>query len=249
MHKRRLGAAMGSAALAGCLVASGASAATTYSYFYTAGQNSYSEAAGSSFDVDLYLEEVNSDQSSNSLLADEHGLSAAGVNVSQFSGDPDTTLTGATPNTGSVPTGFDDPASAGVLNSPASATITESTDPFPFGTDTVGVEAGPQAAGVSYVFLGSVSLQASSTAGETTVFTVGVADPNMGSTFTNDSSYDLDNNADPGNPAGASSLYNSAAGTTFSVTTTAAVPEPLSMSMLAAASLLVKRRRQSIRRD
>jgi hypothetical protein len=232
-------------AVAGYLATSSAQASVVYSYFYTAGQSSYTVAPGSNVTVPIYLQEVNSDQSSSSLLASEHGLSAAGVNVSFVSGSTGLTLTGATANTGTPPTGFDDPASTGIVNSITAATITESTDPPPFGTDLTGVMAGSQTNGVSEVYLGTVTFHATSIAGQAATFSAGVADPSDGSTFTNDNDYDLDNNSDPFNPAGASSLYFSAASTNFSVTTS--VPEPSSLCSIVGGSLaLLRRKRRTI---
>ena len=69
----------------------------------------------------------------------------------------------------------------------------------------------PQNDGVSEVFLGYLTIQAGLEPGETTVFSVSSSDPINGATFTNDSSYNLDNSDDPNNPPGASSLYYSAA--------------------------------------
>jgi hypothetical protein len=213
------------------LLAAPVRASTIYSYYYIAGQSNYSVPAGGSVTVPLYLQEVNSDQSTNTLLGSEHGLTAAGVNVSFFSGASTATLTAATANSGTVPSGFDDPASAGTVNSATSATITESTDPAPFGSDLIGVEPGAQVTGVSQILLGTVKITVGSQVGQQSIFTVGVADPASGSTFTNDKGYDLDNNADLLNPAGASSLYFSAASTTFSITTTT-VPEPIGLGMV-----------------
>jgi hypothetical protein len=226
--------------VAACLMTAPAHASVMYSYFYTAGQANYTVAPGGDVTVPVYLQEVNSDQSANSLLTNEHGLSAAGVNISFLSGSAGLTLTGAAANTGTPSTGFDDPASTGTVNSVTSATITESTDPPPFGTDLTGVVAGSQSNGVSQVFLGTVTFHASSLAGQTTTFTAGVADPSVGSTFTNDNNYDLDNNSDTFNPAGASSLYFSAASTNFDVTTS--VPEPTSLSIFGVAGLFLVRR-------
>ena len=90
-------------------------------------------------------------------------------------------------------------------------------------------------------------MQASSTPGQTTTFTVGGYNPNVSTlndTITFKSGYNLDYNQDPTNPPGASTLYSSAASTTFSVTTTS-VPEPASLSLLGAAAVggLARRRR------
>lgn len=236
--KMRKGLTAGLALVAGLALAVSARASTTYSYFYKADQNSYTVAPGNNLTVNLFLQEVNSDGSTNSLLADEHGLSYAGVSVQMFSGSNQTTITSASPNTGIPPTGFDDPSSTATVNA-NSATITENTDGVPFGSDIVGVEAGPQVNGVSQVFLGTVTIHASSVPGQTTVFTAGVANPDFGSTLTNDSAYDLDDNSDPLNPAGSGTLYSSAAPTNFRITTT---PEPTSLALFALAALALTKR-------
>ena len=223
------------------VAASAQAIATTYSYFYIAGQSAYTVYPDVTVNVPLYLEEVNSDQSTNSLLASESGLSAAGVSANLFSGSAANTIVGAAANIGPVPTGFDDPSSAGFVNSISSATITESTDPFPFGSDLVGVEAGPQIHGVSEVYLGSITIEGGALVGQESTFSVGDVSTSFGSTFTNNNGYDLDNNLDPLNPAGASSLYSSAAATLFSVTTIA-VPEPASLSFLTCAGILLSLR-------
>lgn len=230
---------MGLVLASGMALAVSARAATTYSYFYKADQSSYTVAPGSNLTVNLFLQEVNSDHSTNSLLASEHGLSYAGVAVHLFSGSTQTTITSANPNAGIPPTGFDDPSSTAIVNSPNSATITENTDGFPIGSDFVGVEAGPQVNGVSQVLLGTITIHASALSGQTTVYTADVADPANGSTLTNDSAYDLDNNADLLNPAGAQSLYSSAAPTNFSITTT---PEPTSLALFALTLLALAKR-------
>lgn len=223
--------------------------AATYSYFYTADQNSYTVAPGSNVTVNLFLQEVNSDQSSSSLLADEQGLSQAGVSVQRISGSSQTTITSASPNAGDVPNGFDDPSSTALVNSPGSATITESTDGFAVGgSDLVGVEAGPQVNGVSDVLLGVITIHASSLPGQTTVFTADVANPAIPGTYTNANSYDLDNNGDFLNPTDATSLYDSAAPTNFSIITTAPTPEPTSLALFGLAALTLTKRPSRKRR-
>jgi hypothetical protein len=104
-------------------------------------------------------------------------------------------------------------------------------------SDSNGVAAVSQGGGVSTVYLGTLALQASSTPDQTTTFTVGVYDPKQGNTVTFNSGYDLDNNEDPMNPPGASSLYSSAAATNFSITTS--VPEPAALSLLTTGSILL----------
>jgi hypothetical protein len=190
--------------------------------------------------VPLFLQEVNSDGSTNSLLASEDGLFAAGVSatLSSSSGSGPTTITGISPNSGSPTTGFDD-----VLDQSSTSTSVAVLEQINF-SDSDGVVAGARANGVSNAFLGTLMLQASSTPGQTTTFTIGAFDPSNGNTVTFDSGYDLDNNADPLNPAGASVLYSSAAPTNFSVTTSS-VPEPASLSLLVASGLMVMRRRRS----
>jgi hypothetical protein len=229
----------------GCAViwaaAAQAQTPTTYSYFYIAGQTSYNNVTpGSSIDVPLYLQEVNSDGSSNSLLASEDGLFAAGTGVSQFSSSVGvaTTITGISPNSGSPPAGFDD-----ILDQSTTASSAALLEQVNF-SDSNGVAAVSQGGGVSTVYLGTLALLASSTPDQTTTFTVSVYDPNQGNTVTFNNGYDLDNNNDPLNPPGASALYSSAAPTNFSVTTSS-VPEPASLSLLTLGAVtLLSRRRQ-----
>lgn len=216
-----------------------AQAQTTYSYFYIAGQTTYENVTpGSPIDVPIYLEEVNSDGSSNSLLASEDGLFAAGTSVSQFSssGGVTTTITGISANSGTPTTGFDD-----ILDQSSTATSAALLEQVNF-TDSDGVAAVSEGGGVSTVYLGTLSLQASSTPDQTTTFTVSVYDPNNGNTVTFDNGYDLDNNEDPLNPPGASDLYSSAASTNFSVTTS--VPEPAALCILTFGSMLLLGRRR-----
>lgn len=217
-------------------------APTTYSYFYVAGQSSYTGVTPSTLtqpstvNVSLYLEEANSDASSNSLLVNEDGLAGAGVSVTLFSsGGPNpTTITGISGNSGSPTSGFENVTDNSFTST--SAALQESLN-F---TDGDGVAAGAQVNGVSTVFLGILSLQASSTPGQTTTFTLGVYDPDNGNSVTFDSGYDLDNNADPLNPAGAGDLYSSAASTNFSITT--ALPEPTTALLLVVLALPLLRR-------
>jgi hypothetical protein len=112
-------------------------------------------------------------------------------------------------------------------------------------TDSDGVLAETQSNGVSELLLGTLELQASSDPGQTTTFTIAAYDPNNGNTVTFNNGYDLDNNADPLHPTGASDLYSSAAPTNFSVTTSV-VPEPVSSVFLFTSSfMLLCRHRQA----
>jgi hypothetical protein len=222
-----------------------AKAATTYSYFYVPAQTSYDNVApGAMIDVPLYLQEVNSDGSANSLLSSEDGLSAAGVSVNFFSssgGNP-TVISAIAPNSGTPTTGFDN-----VLDQSQTSSSAKLLEQLNF-SDSDGVAAVPQGAGVSNVFLGTLSIQASPTPGQTTVFTIGAYDPDNGNTVTFLSGYDLDNNADPFNPADASTLYSSAAPTNFSVTT--AVPEPGSCLLVIFTALIaMEGGRRNLRRS
>jgi hypothetical protein len=217
-------------------------ALTTYSYFYIAGQTAYTGvSSGSTISVPLFLQEVNSDGSTNSLLASEDGLFAAGVSAafSSSSGSSPTTIAGIGPNSGSPTTGFDD-----ILDQSSTSSSAAVLEQINF-SDSNGVIGGAQTNGVSNVFLGTLMLQASSTPGQTTTFTVGAFDPSNGNTVTFDNGYDLDNNADPLNPAGASTLYSSAAPTNFSVTTSS-VPEPATIAIVASGSMLILRRRRQV---
>ena len=110
-----------------------AQAQTTYSYFYIGGQATYTGLTpGSTINVPLYLQEVNGDGSTNSLLASEGGLFAAGVSVafSSSSGGVVTTITGVNPNSGSPTTGFDDVLDQS--NTSISAAILEPTELQPW---------------------------------------------------------------------------------------------------------------------
>ena len=79
----------GSLVLIACLGAgSRADADTFYSYFYEAGQSTYTATPGSDVQIPLYLQEKNSDGSSSSLLANELGLSAAGLSVTAAPSSP-----------------------------------------------------------------------------------------------------------------------------------------------------------------
>ncbi len=249
MVSKKMRAGFKGLALSTGLAMAASAQATTYNYFYTAGQSSYTVAPGSNLTVNLFLKEVNSDHSANSLIGSEDGLSSAGIGIQRVSGSTSTSITSASPNSGSVPTGFDDPSSTAMVNSPGSATITESTDGFSVGgPDFVGVGAGPQVSGVSEVFLGVITIHASSLPGQTTVFTAGVANPAIPTTTTNDNTYDLDDSSDFLNPPDAQSLYNSAAPTNFSVITTSPTPEPTSLALFGLAALTLTKRPSRKRR-
>jgi hypothetical protein len=222
----------GAAALLAGLAASNAvHADPIYSYYYVAGQSRYAAATDSDVQVPLYLEEVSSD--STSLLSSESGIGSAGLNVSTTAAPSSPAyITGLAGNAGTPPGGFDGmvgPASV----SGTSASLLESTSI----TATQGVAAGPQSGGISDVFLGTLTVHTGTVAGQTTTFTIGPYSASSGNTFTNTNGYDLDNNLDPGNPAGSNSLYNSAAATTFDIETSA-VPEPGTLALSAAGVLL-----------
>jgi hypothetical protein len=207
-----------------------AQTATTYSYKYIAQQPAFTVPVNSDLTINLYLQEANSDQSTHSLLANEHGLTSAGVQVIFATGSATTIITGSADNSGTPPAGFDDSGNTATFTA-ATAMISESTDLDPFGSDLVGVKAGPQTAGISDVFLGAVTIHTSSFGGVSTTFTVGTTDSTIGATFTNDNAYSLDNNAAVTNAAGASSFYSNAQSTTFTVTTSS-VPEPATLSFI-----------------
>lgn len=236
-EKLRFASVMLFGSLACCV--SAAQAQTTYGYFYVAGQTTYSGVTpGSTINVPIYLEEVNSDGSTNSLLASEEGLFGAGVSVAYASGDASTTITGVSANSGSPPSGFDNILDQ--TSTAGSAAILEqvnSSDP--------GVAAGPETNGVSSVFLGTLTLKATANPGQTTTFTVGRYDPVSGNSVTYTSGYDLDDNADPFDPPDAASLYNDAAPTNFSIVTS--LPEPASVSLVVIPGLLVTARRRQRR--
>jgi hypothetical protein len=227
----------------GCL-ASVTWASTTYSYFYIAGQTDYTGITpGGTVNVPVYLQEVNSDESGNSLIGADDGLFSAGINASFFSssGGNAAIFTGVTPNSGSPTTGFDDIEDQSYTDT--SANILEQLS-F---SDNDGVTATSLGSGVFTVYLGNLAVQGSSDPGQKTTFTVGAYDPNNGNTVTfNDNDtytgYDLDNNMDPLNPGDGTSLYSDAAPTNFSITTI--VPEPGTLSLLAIGGLLVLRRRR-----
>jgi hypothetical protein len=224
--------------LFGLVSAAHATPVTTYSYFYVAIPSSYTVPAGSPVSVQLYLQEENSDGSSNSLVGyvgstgDDGGLGAAGISAALFSGSTDTTITGITPSPA-----FDSILDSSNTNTTAGLLEQVLTNP--------GVLADSQSGGVANVFLGTLMLQASSTPGQTTTFTLGAYDPNNGNTVTYNSNYDLDNNADVLSPPDAASLYSDATPTNFTVTTSSAVPEPASVSLLVAGALLLIRRSRS----
>jgi hypothetical protein len=222
-----------------CWLNTAQAALTSYSYFYVSGQTGYTGVTpGTSINVPVYLQEVNSDGSTNSLLANEDGLFAAGLSVAIFSssGGGATTITGVSANSGIPTTGFDDILDQSFTGS--SAAVLEQLN-F---SDSDGVAAGTQTNGVSNVLLGTLTLQASSNPGQTTTFTVGAYDPSNGNTVTFANGYDLDNNADPLNPPDASTLYSSVASTNFSVTTSS-VPEPASLAVFAVAGIMMLHRR------
>ena len=203
-----------------------ASADPVYSYFYIAGQSSYVTGVNSDLQIPIYLREISAD--STSLIANEDGLLTAGFSVEPTNPLPSSPamLTGATGNSGNPPSGFDAPIVSTLLG--GSAYVLEYIDI----TDPDGVATGPQVDGIADVLLGYVTVHTGSIGGQTTTFNVGLYDPNTGNTFSNLNLYNLDDNTDPLNPADATRLYNSAVGTSFTVTTSA-VPEPGSLVLLA----------------
>jgi hypothetical protein len=242
---RRICWILAAAAIFGVAMGDVAQADAFYSYTYVAGQPVYTAAPNSDIFVPIYLQEV-STVSGDSLLIDEGGLFGAGVSVSA-TGLPSSpaTLTALSGNAGATPSGFDGTVGPSTVT-PTSASIVENTDFL----DSVGVAAGPQVGGVSDVLLGTLTVHTGSLSAQTTTFTVGPLTSDPGNTLTFTNFYDLDNNADPGNPEGSDSLYSSAASTTFTVTTTGAavaVPEPSSfvaLCGLGALGLLIATRRR-----
>jgi hypothetical protein len=201
--------------------AANARAAILYRYFYEAAQPTYTSVpAGSALVVPVYLVEVNQQGTGTSLLASEHGLAAAAFSVSAAAVANPTTITAISGNKGSTPTGFDEPPVPTLTASAAS--VLESVNI----NDAVGVEPTPLGNGSVEVLLGTITLHASPAGNQTTTFTLAPYARSSGNTYTNDNLYDLDNNADPANPPGSSSLYLSAASTTFTLTTAPVIPDP-----------------------
>lgn len=218
-------------ALVGCL-GTRAQAAPTYSYFYVAGQASYSVPVDTDVEVRLYLQEVSAD--STSMLAAEGGVWGAGFRVAlnNLPSDP-ATITSISGNAGTPPGGFDG-GSIGPAPTSTAAAIVEYT------SSVAGVMAGSQENGVSELYLGTVTIHTGSSVGQTTEFTVNPYALDSGNTYTNASNYDLDNNLDGGDY---SNLYASAAATMFAVTTT---PEPATVALLTLGALRLLRRRRRL---
>ncbi len=207
-----------------------AAAQSGYSYYYVAGEGTYTAATNSDVQAPLYLREVSND--ATSLLDSESGLSATGFKVTTtvFPSSP-AAITGLLGNAGSTPMAFDGAVGPADISSDL-ASILENVAI----TDPLGVLPRPQEDGVSDVLLGTLTIHTGAAPDQTTTFTIGPYDPNSGNTYTNNSLYDLDNNLDPGNPTGSATLYASAAATNFSVTT---VPEPSTISLLTAMTLVL----------
>ena len=186
-----------------------AAQADTISYVYTAGQTTYTDVTrGSVFNVSIFLQEQNGDGSSDSLLATDYGLFGAGVRVTLKSSS-DGTATTITYFKANLGGGFDVASEESCTKS--SAAVLESA--------SVGVAATVLDNGISTILLGTLTLTASSTPGQTTTFTVDVYDPAGGNTITFEHGYDLDN--------GVLDSYYSAASTDLTITTSAPASIPL----------------------
>jgi len=215
-----------------------------YNYVYASGQSGYSVAPGGSVNVPIYLQETSGDDSS--LLSSENGLEQAGVqaNVTTSPSDP-ANITGVNGNAA-----FGSNITTTPLTFPSTtASISEFLYPS-YGTGVLATVF--PSADVSEVFLGTLTITAGNTPGETTAFTLaalpeGFDGGPIGNTFTYNSNYDLDANNDP--YFGGGNLYNDAVSSTFTVTTTGTIdPAPLppawAMALAAMGVLFVARRRQ-----
>jgi hypothetical protein len=218
-----------------------------YNYEYVSGQSSYTVATNATISVPLYLQET-APAGEGSLLAGELGLSEAGIQATTTTTPSDPALiTAVTANSA-----FDFSNTTLPLTFPSSfASISDLLSPY----DSNGVEASVfPSTGVSEVFLGTLTLQAGNTPGQTTEFTLAPLPENfdggyIGNTFTYSSNYDLDSNSDP--YFGGGNLYNNATSSTFDITTlgstpTSAAPLPpiWEMVLLVMPLLAVIRRRQ-----
>ncbi len=222
---KKLGCVMLAAALGVAGMTRAAGAATSYSYNYLPGQSNYTVPLGGSVQVNVYLQETNSDQSSNSFLNNENGLSNASLSVSPVSGTGYITDIVGNPNTSNLDDGSGfDPSTTSAAAAPNGApagtfSLLENT-----GFDlSNGVLAGAQTNGVSKVFLGVLTIHAGSNVGDVATFSVGQYDPsNPGNnTLTSLNGYNLDINPDPQNLP-----YDDAAANNFTVTTEEASPVP-----------------------
>lgn len=216
-------------------IGSKANAASTYSYLYVAGQDTYTVPVGSVFSVPVYLQET-ADPSGSSLLTDEAGLGSAAINVGYSAGSTGTIFTGVAANIGAVPTGFDVDLAPGSFDS-ANASFNEAVTDF-LGSGVTAIALPDN--GVSRVLLGTLQVQASATPGDHTTFTFSLPDTILGSTFTQLTHFNLDVSSDPG-------TYASAAPSSFDVITI--VPEPMSLSFLTGIGMTLSllRRRTAMR--
>jgi hypothetical protein len=209
------------ALLAGLGAAARAQADGMYSYLYVTGQSSYVAGTNQDVVIPLYLQETSLTPGS-SLLVNELGLASAGVSVADTSATP--TLSSAQITALAGNPAFDLPEGTTVNLSPATNAAAMTELPW------TSVMPGPQdAAGISSVFLGDLTVHTGGVAGQTTRFTVGsmgVSDV----TATTLSNYDLDTTL-PG-------TYYGAAGTKFDVETSD-VPEPGTLALSATGAVVL----------
>jgi hypothetical protein len=228
-----------SVALASALaVVSAHPACANINYSYVPGQKTYTAGPGGTVNVPIYLDESLTGNSP-SLLAADGGLASAGFQVSRATTGP-----GNPAALGSVTAapGFGGP-SAYFTETASEVAFTESVSL----QSTTGVAPTSVSAGLNQIYLGTLTIQAGSLAGETTDFTLGPIVAHHGNTLTNDNFYDLDqtdNGGTPGSASGQVPAYNGATSTAFTVTTS--TPEPSSLPLLAlgglAGLILLKRR-------
>jgi len=209
--------------------------------------------ANSSVTVNLYLQEVDTG-GSQSLIASEGGLYAAGVTVAQTGGSG-TTISAIAANSQAEPNGFSGNDNTRLYNSgtqtgtgsTSASTSSQSNQasladitansatvpPGPSGTTAGGSVVTNGSTTTTEVFLGTVTIGVGATANAT--YTVegfnkapaGTFDAGTyGNTLTATNLYDLDSSNN--NDGGGGAVYNGTTAMTFTIST-AAVPEPSSM--------------------
>jgi hypothetical protein len=211
-----------------------AAAPAAVSYSYLTDTPAVNPNPGTTFMVQLFLQETVTTPSVSGLVA-ENGLYGAGLSITRTGTVPasPSVLTGIAPNrtaTGFPGGGFSAPTNTATL---IRATENEDTENLTI----PGAQPVDLGGGVRRVFLFTLSLQAGTVPGQTTTYAIERYQPPFnGFTVTHNNSYDID-------IANDGFAHSGATGTTFTVTT--AVPEPGAMGMVGTvvAGLLLRRRR------